>query len=81
MQMFPFDVQNCTLEFGSWTYHNKSMDLAIQDNHFDYWNGNKAVKSQQAFEDWYATIWGYKKSEVSAITIKLHGIKKFNLCK
>ena len=63
--MFPFDVQNCTLKFGSWTYHNKSIDLVIQDNHFEDWNSNKTLKTQ-AFEDWYSSTWGYEKSGVSA---------------
>ncbi|XP_041363747.1 neuronal acetylcholine receptor subunit alpha-10-like [Gigantopelta aegis] len=29
---FPFDVQNCTLKFGSWTYDGDQLDLKFLDN-------------------------------------------------
>ena len=63
--MFPFDVQNCTLKFGSWTYHNKSLDLIIKANHFEDWKSSESHNSIP-FEDWYAG-WGYEKSGVSTI--------------
>ena len=62
--MFPFDMQNCTLKFGSWTYHNKSIDLTIKTNHYDDWRSSNSSPST-AFEDWYMGHTGYKKSGVS----------------
>ena len=29
---FPFDVQSCTLEFGSWTYDGFQLDLQFYEN-------------------------------------------------
>ena len=65
--MFPFDVQNCKLKFGSWTYHNKSIDLVIKADHFEDWNSNETLKTQ-AFEDWYSSG-GYEKSGVSTVLL------------
>ena len=33
---FPFDLQNCTVKFGSWTYPGKYIDLRIQCPDDDY---------------------------------------------
>ena len=60
--MFPFDTQNCTLKFGSWTYHNQSIDLIIKDDYYEDWKNDNTSK---AFEDWYKDIYGYEKSGVS----------------
>nr|KAI8766129.1 neuronal acetylcholine receptor subunit beta-3 [Biomphalaria glabrata] len=30
--VFPFDVQNCTLKFGSWTYDGNKVDIIFYDN-------------------------------------------------
>ena len=62
--MFPFDTQNCTLKFGSWTYHNKSIDLIIKSNHFEEWRGSDSHLTQ-TFEDWYSANYGYEKSGVN----------------
>ena len=73
--MFPFDVQNCTLKFGSWTYHNKSLDLIIKANHFEDWKNSESHESLP-FEDWYAG-WGYEKSGVSTI---LYQLSSYAIC-
>ena len=67
--MFPFDTQNCSLKFGSWTYHNKSIDLIIKDNHYEDWISSDSHKSM-TFEDWYAGG-GYEKSGVSTTTFTI----------
>ncbi|XP_075959993.1 neuronal acetylcholine receptor subunit non-alpha-3-like [Anarhichas minor] len=32
---FPFDRQNCTMKFGSWTYDGNMVDLVLRDNQVD----------------------------------------------
>ncbi|XP_067829337.1 neuronal acetylcholine receptor subunit alpha-3-like [Heptranchias perlo] len=44
---FPFDYQNCSMKFGSWTYDKAKIDLALigtEINRKDYWeNGEWAI--------------------------------------
>ncbi|KAG5270385.1 hypothetical protein AALO_G00192020 [Alosa alosa] len=32
---FPFDLQNCTMKFGSWTYDGSQVDIVLADVHVD----------------------------------------------
>lgn len=32
---FPFDLQNCTMKFGSWTYDGTQVDIFLEDVHVD----------------------------------------------
>ncbi|KAL4660658.1 neuronal acetylcholine receptor subunit alpha-5-like [Arapaima gigas] len=32
---FPFDQQNCTMKFGSWTYDGSQVDILLEDVHVD----------------------------------------------
>ena len=67
MTWFPFDEQECKLKFGSWTYHNASININISEGS----NSSKAFENfkqqndnmmNQTFEDWYIMTYGYEKN-------------------
>ena len=61
---FPFDVQSCNLMFGSWTYHNASIDLKIRGDDYSRYK-NESGSSANNFEKWYMDNLYYEKSGVS----------------
>ena len=73
--LFPFDTQECKLKFGSWTYHNASIDVEISEGHEwsakykEYREGKgkeqKGIPGNKTFEEWYSVEWGYEKNGVS----------------
>ena len=64
---FPFDEQECILKFGSWTYHNASIDMNISDGYewSDWYKQSNKGTQNKTFEEWYIETWGYKKNGVS----------------
>ena len=37
VRFFPFDTQNCTIEFGSWLYSSSRMNLTIDEKQINYY--------------------------------------------
>ncbi|XP_041060355.1 neuronal acetylcholine receptor subunit alpha-4-like [Carcharodon carcharias] len=66
---FPFDQQNCTMKFGSWTFDKAKIDLMRMDKHVDqqdYWEsgewviisavGNYNIKKYECCKEVYSDI-------------------------
>ncbi|CAJ0950094.1 unnamed protein product, partial [Ranitomeya imitator] len=60
---FPFDLQNCSMKFGSWTYDGSQVDIIIEDFHVDkrdfFDNGEWEIETrgtEQMAAVWYPFI-------------------------
>ena len=68
MSWFPFDEQECTLKFGSWTYDSVRINLDMPKGasfSSRYKERNKIEHGNKTFEDWYIAVIGYEKNGVS----------------
>ena len=69
MSWFPFDEQECRLKFGSWTYHNASIDVNISErsnNSAAYEARDQTELGNKTFEQWYIMApYEYEKNGVS----------------
>ena len=71
MTWFPFDEQECTLKFGSWTYDSVRINLDISEgtNYSSrYEERNKIGHGNKTFEEWYIENIGYETNGVSKAT-------------
>lgn len=76
---YPFDVQNCSVVFGSWTYDVSMMDLQIGSRHPSYFEKNKEWKllsvEHKRFEKTYNCCVNAYPSIEAQITVRRHGCK------